>query len=105
MVTRRSAGSGLGPLRLVGGLRRLIFLERLRRVDVAERRMRRHELAGGLHPEVLEQDRPERRSLHLTEPREREDVPAELVPSGRVAPDARGIAAIAVAHVYRQLVD
>src|SRR5919107_5706359 len=48
------AGLGLSPLGLVDRLLRLVVLERLRRVDVPERRGPRHPLAGGLPTEMLE---------------------------------------------------
>ena len=65
------AGAGLRPLRLVDALLLLVLLERLWRVHVAERRVPGHELAGGLHSEVLEQDRSQRLDLHLAEARQR----------------------------------
>jgi hypothetical protein len=63
-----------------------------------------HELAGGLDAEVLEEDRSQRRDLHLAEAREGGEVRAELVRVCRVGPHTRGIAVVPVADVDGQLV-
>jgi hypothetical protein len=61
------AGPRLRPLGLVGALRGLVVLERLRRVDVAERGVPGHELLGGGDVEVLGEHGADRLHLHLPE--------------------------------------
>src|SRR5919204_443203 len=60
---------GLEP-GLVLALHRLVALERLRRIDVAEGRVARRQPARGLDAEPLREHRRERLDLHLAEARQ-----------------------------------
>src|SRR4051794_9363844 len=81
---------------LVRALRRLVAVERLERVDVAERRVARRQLLRGRDAEPLRQHRRERTDLHVAETGELAD-PALQV--GRVLglrPDPLRVAAVLV---------
>src|SRR5437763_1393113 len=66
-----AASLPLRPLGLVSLLRGLVVGERLRGVDVTERRMPRHEPLGGLDAVLLREHGAERLHLHLAEARQR----------------------------------
>src|SRR6478736_8792161 len=60
--------------------------------------MARHELARDLDAEAVEEDGAERLDLHLAEARQAADPFAEVLPVGRLRPDARRIAAVFLRH-------
>src|SRR5437763_8378827 len=101
---RRGAAPG-APLPLVRPLCALVVGERLRRVHVAQRGVRRHEALRGGHAEALGEHRAERLDLHLPEARQRGDVRAQALGAGRIAPHTRRVGAVVVAHVRSQLLD
>ena len=86
-------------------LRLLVIGQRLRRIDVAQGRMRRHQLASGLDVEALGEDRAERLDLHLAEAGQAGEVRPQLVRAARPGPDARRVAVVAVADPHREVVD
>src|SRR5919197_3747817 len=75
-------------------LLRLVLLERLRRIDVAERRMIRDEVLRGVDAEALREHRAERLDLHLAEARERRDAPSQVGSVACFGPDALGVPAV-----------
>jgi hypothetical protein len=87
----------------VGAFGRLVVDQRLRGVDVTERRMRRHEVLGGVEPEALGEDGAQRLHLHVAEPGEGGDVGAQRIGVRGIGPDTRGVAAVVVPHVHRQI--
>src|SRR5581483_3994416 len=102
--TRRSGARG-AERGLVRALLRLVLGARLRRVDVAERRVRRHELPCDGDAEPLRQHRAERLDLHLAEARQGGDAPAQVGAVGCLRPDTGGVAAVLGDDVRAQLLN
>src|SRR5919201_2826069 len=92
----------LGLVRALGVLK---ALERLGRVDVAERRVVRNELLRGLNAEALREHRAERGHLHPPEAGERRDPPAQLVSAAGLGPDPRRVAAVVLRDDDGEIVD
>jgi hypothetical protein len=65
----------------------------------------RHERLGRCDAELLREHRCERLHLHLAEPGERLEPPAQVVRVGGVAPDPRRVAAVLVRDDRRDLLD
>jgi hypothetical protein len=84
---------------LVSALAGLVLGERLGRVDVAERRVRRDERRCGRDVQPVREHRRERRHLHLAESRQRLEPGLELRRRRGAGPDARGVAVVALRDV------
>src|SRR5881396_3514583 len=95
------------PRRPSDALARLVRGERLGRVDVAERWVPGHDLghARERDAEALAEDRQHSARLHLAEPRQLEESCLKLAPALRLAPDPRGVAAIALDDERTQRLD
>src|SRR5262249_14331521 len=105
-TTRDPPVLGLRPQRrLVRALGGLVALQRLPRVDVAERGMAGDETPCGLDAEPLGEDRAQRLDLHLAEPRQLLDPVAQVVRVTRLGPEPLRPAAVAVLDEGRQLLD
>src|SRR5213079_2073020 len=91
---RGNASTRCAERRLVGALLRLVGLERLGRIDVAERGMARDEALRRRDAEALRQHRAERLHLHLAEARQRLDAAPEVVRVLRLRPQPRGVAVV-----------
>src|SRR3954467_15788302 len=88
---RSELSRSLGPLRLVDALGGLVVGQSLRRVHVAEGRMRGNEVLGRLDAEALCEHGAERLDLHLSEAGEAGEVGAQGGRVRGVAPDPRGV--------------
>src|SRR5687767_4026103 len=100
--TRSASGA---QARLVRALAGLVLLERLPRVHVAERRMRRHQRLGQRDAEPLREHGRERVHLHLAEARQRLQPRPQLLRGAGLVPDARGVAVVALRHVGGEVAD
>src|SRR5947208_9791459 len=84
--------------RLVRTLLRLVGLERLGRVHVAEGRVARVEGLGGRDAEALPEHGAECLDLHVAEAGETRDPLAQVGAVGRLAPDPARVAAVVLGH-------
>ena len=92
-----------GPhLRLVRALLRLVFRERLGRIDVAEGRMSRQDLFPTWRPnaELLHENRGQRRDLHVAEAGEGGDAPLQIAPVGQPSVQIRDASPSYVLAMY-----
>src|SRR6185295_4624207 len=96
-IPRLSALLALGlEFCLVRALLGLVRLERLGRIDVAERRVVRRQLASRLDVEPLREHSAERLDRHLPEARQLPQAPVQLGAVGSVVPELSSIAAVLV---------